>query len=313
MADRSIFTGISGPSTDAGDPASPIIVGHIFQVSQTCWVKSIRWWRGATSIGGVQKGRIFAVGTETVVPGTAIDFPAPSGTGWQVAILAAPVQLTANTSYKVAVHFTDNYTATGGYWASGAGVGGLVDGPLTAPDAGGVPLGLGLIPQGSFAVTSNPDLFPAGYFNGGNYWVDVILTDVDPGSAHTGTGTAPLTLAASGTGAKRATGTGTAAIALGSTRAGAKAASGVAVAALSLAATGAGTHRGVSTAVASLMLATTRSGKHIGVGTGTAALVLAASGVQPGQDLILSIGPAAVRWTVGPTAVRWTIGRAGAT
>lgn len=180
MTDRSIFTGVSGPSSDAGDPASPIILGHIFQVSSTHWVTAIRFWRGATSINGVQKGRIFAVGSQAIVSGTAVNFPALSGTGWQVATLSTPVQLTANTSYKVCVHFTDNYSATGGYWASGAGVGGRTDGPLTAPDAGGTPLGLGNIKQGSFAVTSNPDTYPDSYFNGGNYWVDLVATDVDP-------------------------------------------------------------------------------------------------------------------------------------
>jgi hypothetical protein len=177
VPDYSIFTGVTGPSSDAGDP--------VFQVSVTCWVKSIRFWRGATSINGVQKGRIFTVGGEAIVPGTAVDFPALSGTGWQVATLAAPVQLLANTSYKVCVHFTDNYSATGGYWASGAGVGGRTDGPLTAPDAGGTPLGLGNTKQGSFAVTANPDTYPDNYFNGGNYWIDVLVADVDPGAAQT--------------------------------------------------------------------------------------------------------------------------------
>jgi hypothetical protein len=185
VTDRSIFTGVSGPSSDAGDPASPIILGHIFQVALTCWVKAIRFWRGTTAINGVQKGRIFAVGTQSIVSGTAVDFPALSGTGWQVATLPAPVQLTANTSYKACVHFTDNYSATGGYWATGPGVGGRTDGPLTAPDAGGAPLGLGPVKQGSFAVTSNPDTYPDSYFNGGNYWVDLIAADVDPNAGQT--------------------------------------------------------------------------------------------------------------------------------
>lgn len=184
MTDHSIFTG-SGPGSDAGDPASPIILGHLFEVAATGWVKAIRWWRAATSIGGVQKGRVFAVGSETIVSGTAVDFPAPSGTGWQVATLPTPVQLTANTPYKVCVHFTDNYSATGGYWAAGAGVGGITDGFLTAPDAGGNPLGLGGIQQGSFTVTSDPDTYPSHYFNGGNYWVDLVVTDVDPNAGQT--------------------------------------------------------------------------------------------------------------------------------
>lgn len=180
MTDRSIFTGVSGPGTDGGDPGSPIQLGHFFQLSGTGWVKAIRYWRANTNINGVQKGRVWQASGQSIVSGTVIDFPAPSGTGWQVATLPSPVQLAAGTLYKVTVHFTDNYSATGGYWASGAGVGGRTDGILTAPDAGGTPLGIGSVKQGSFAVTSNPDTYPDSYFNGGNYWVDLVVSDTAP-------------------------------------------------------------------------------------------------------------------------------------
>lgn len=184
MTDYTIFTG-NGPNTDAGDPGAPVNLGLIFQSSVTVWAKAIRFYRGATTITGTPKGRIFAVAGQTVVSGTAVDFPALSGVGWQVASLPTPVQLTANTSYKVAVAFDDNYTATVGYWSTGAGVGGVTNGPLTAPDAGGVPLGLGPIQQGSYRYTSDPDLYPNSYIGGGQYWVDLLVTDVDPNAAQT--------------------------------------------------------------------------------------------------------------------------------
>jgi uncharacterized protein DUF4082 len=309
VADFSIFTGVSGPGTDGGDPAADVNLGHIFQVSSICWAKAIRFWRGATSINGTQKGRIFTVASETVLAGTEVDFPALSGTGWQVATLATPVQLAANTSYKIAVHFTDNYSATGGYWSTGAGVGGRTDGPLTAPDAGGTPLGLGGIQQGSFRYTSDPDAYPNGYFGGGNYWVDVVVTDVDPGSSHTGTGTAPLTLAASGAGSKRAAGTGTAALTVAATRVGAKVGAGTATAAVGLAASGVGVHCGLAAANAPLALAATRTGIHHGSGTGTAALTIMAHGAAAGRDITLTTGPLATGWTVGALASGWSTGQ----
>jgi hypothetical protein len=333
VADYSIFTGVSGPGSDAGDPGADINLGHIFQVSTTCWVTAIRFWRGATSINGTQKGRIFTVATQTVLTGTAVDFPALSGTGWQTATLSTPVQLTANTSYKVVVHFTDNYSATGGYWSTGAGVGGRTDGPLTAPDAGGIPLGIGSIKQGSYGYTADPNAYPDSYFGGGNYWVDLVVTDVDPGSTPTGTGTAPVTLAATGIGNKQATGTGTAAMALDTNRTGAKAATGSAIAGLTIAATGAGSHRGVGavtapvaltaagvgvhagagSSAAVLTLNSSSTGVHRGVGTGTAPLILSASGVPPGRDLRLSIGRAGALWSIGHVEALWDAGEAGAT
>ena len=288
MTDFRIWPATNGPNADAGDPAAPVSLGLIVQVSSTCWAKAIYFYRGATSITGPVKGRIFEVAGQTVVSGTAVDFTL-SGTGWQTATLPTAIQLTANTSYKVTIHSDDNYTATGGYWATGAGVGGITNGPLTAPDAGGTPLGLGGIKQGSFGYNSNPDVYPDSYFGGGNYWVDLLVTDTDP--AHTGTGTAALTLAASGTGAKRATSTGTAALTLSATRVGAKAGTGAASAGLGLAASSTGQHRGVGAVSAPLTLSTTQTGTHRGVNTGTAPITVAAAGVGGKQATAAGSAP----------------------
>lgn len=312
MTDYRVWPATNGPNADAGDPASPINLGLIFQVSSTCWAKAIHFYRGALSVNGPVKGRIFLVNTQAVVSGTAVDFVL-SGTGWQTANLVSPVQLTANTSYKVAIHSDDNYSGTGGYWATGAGVGGITNGPLTAPDAGGAPLGLGPIQQGSFRVTSDPDLYPNSYFNGGNYWVDVTVTDVDPGGTHTGTGTAPITLAATGSGTKRATGNGSAAVAFAASGVGAKVATGSGTATINLSTTRTGVHVGIGTGTAPLQLAATRAGVHRGTGTGTALLTLAAHGSGAERDLQLTVGPAAALWSVGDASSVWEVGEAGAT
>lgn len=183
MADFRFWPATNGPASAVAD--DPVNLGHIFQVTQTCWAKAILFYRGTTAITGTPKGRIFLVSGGTVVSGAAVDFPALSGTGWQTATLATPVQLTANTSYKVAVNFPAGYTASGNFWNVGAGVGGISNGPLVAPDAGGAPLGIGSIQQGSYHYSSDPDVYPDTYFQGGNYWVDVLVTDTDPAAAQT--------------------------------------------------------------------------------------------------------------------------------
>lgn len=186
MTDFNIWPATNGPNTDSGD-ASDISRGVIFRLSATGWLKAIRFYRGTTNVGlpsvpggGVVRGRIYTVADGLPVSGTDVTFTL-SGTGWQSAALAIPVQLNANVSYK-AVVLTGNYTATGGYFASGAGVGGIVQGIITAPDAGGNPSGIGSIQQGSFKQPTSGIEYPNQYFNGGNYWVDVTIADVDPGS-----------------------------------------------------------------------------------------------------------------------------------
>lgn len=328
MTDYRVWPATNGPNTDAGDPAAPVNLGMMFQVSSTCWAKAIHFYRGALTIGGPVKGRIFLVSSETVVSGTAVDFVL-SGTGWQTATLPMAVQLTAGTSYKVAIHSDDNYTGSGHYWDVGAGVGGITNGPLTAPDAGGAPLGIGGIQQDSFRYSSNPDDYPNSYFGGGNYWVDVTVTDTDPGSSHTGTGTAELTLSASGLGGKAATGTGSAAVALAASGTGRKVATGTGSAGLSLAASGVGVHRGIgsatapldvgaggsgvhvgaATATAPLTLAASSMGVHRGVGAGTALLTLAAHGATAGRDIDVTYGWLTSGWAIGDVTTGWTTGQ----
>lgn len=195
MADYTLLGSLTGPGSNDGD-ATQINLAMLFKVTSTCWVKALRFWRADTGIGGTPSGQLYTYVDEssgTAVTGTDATFTL-SGTGWQQANLAAPVQLTSGQLYKVVVNFPSFYSATGGYFATGAGVGGIVSGPLTAPDAGGTPLGIGSVKQGTFA-TGGALAYPTSYFNGGNYWVDALVTDVDPSST-------PLTVTDTATGAR---------------------------------------------------------------------------------------------------------------
>jgi Domain of unknown function (DUF4082) len=184
VTDWSIWPATNGPNTDAGD-SSDISRGVIFRLSSPGWLKAIRFYRGTTNVGawtgGAPIGRLYTLVDGLPVSATDVTFTPGVLTGWIQADLPVPKPLAANVSYKAAV-ITGNYTATGGYFASGAGVGGIVNGILTCPDAGGNPSGIGPIQQMSFKQPTTGLEFPNQYFNGGNYWVDVVVADTDPGT-----------------------------------------------------------------------------------------------------------------------------------
>jgi hypothetical protein len=197
MTDYSIWPATNGPAADGNDP-SDISRGVIFRLSAPGWLKKIRFYRGTLDVTnpttGAAEGRVYTVAGEAPVAGTDVEFTL-SGTGWQDADVVPAVPLAANTTYKAAV-LTGDYTPTGGYFSTGPGVGGIVSGIITAPDAAGVPSGIGSIQQGSFKQPTVGLEYPTQYFNGGNYWVDVVIADEDPGlDVRDVTGTATISTA----------------------------------------------------------------------------------------------------------------------
>src|SRR5215813_3360809 len=101
MADYTLLGGLSGPGANAGDPTQ-INLGLLFKVTSQCWVEALRFWRADTGISGAPFGRLYTYADEdngVAVEGTDATFSL-SGTGWQQADLAAPVELTINQLYK---------------------------------------------------------------------------------------------------------------------------------------------------------------------------------------------------------------------
>ncbi|SES21141.1 DUF4082 domain-containing protein [Lentzea albida] len=172
MADYSIWPASDGPLVSFDD-GIPLNVGTEFLVSTTAWVTHLRWWRGTIDVSpdNLRLYRVDSSSTGTVL--AEVIAPAASGTGWQVSAIT-PVQIAAGIRYKTVVHVPGHYTATGGYWNGGPGAGGVVNGILTAPNTANANGG----GQGTFKT--GPPAFPDGSFNGGNYWADVVVTDVDP-------------------------------------------------------------------------------------------------------------------------------------
>lgn len=173
MTDYSIWPATDGPFSSFDDGVA-LNVGTEFFVSTTAWVTHLRWWRGTTSVNAdnLRLYRVDSSSSGTVL--AEVTSPSASGTGWQSSAIT-PVQLTTGVRYKVVAHMPTQYVASGGYWTTGGpGESGIVQGILTAPNTGSADGG----GQGTFKTGAVA--YPDGSFNGGNYWVDIVLTDVDP-------------------------------------------------------------------------------------------------------------------------------------
>jgi hypothetical protein len=153
--------------------------GTEFLLRESCALNNI-WYYSPPSVSSALPTMcaIWDVQSQQVVSGTQNNSPSWSGaagSGW-VACSYSGVTLPAG-DYKVSV-FTpggsDNfYQETEDYWGAGAGAGGIVSGPLTAPGTteASAP-GQITFHHGSFAY---PDTYDS-QFDGQNRWVDVEVT-----------------------------------------------------------------------------------------------------------------------------------------
>ncbi|MFJ5984311.1 DUF4082 domain-containing protein [Lentzea sp. NPDC092896] len=202
MTNYSIWPATDGPFSSSAD--DPVNLGIQFSVDSQAWIVGLRYFRGATDVNPDEL-RLWRADSPSVGTSLAAVTPPAAGTlGWQTVLLAEPVELTPSQIYKTVGHFPDHYVASAGYWTSGDGAAGITNGILTAQNNDGSLGGQGTFKYGASA-------YPDGTFNGGNYWVDVVVTDVDPsgGSEVTGTGVALLgALAAAASGVRSVSGAG---------------------------------------------------------------------------------------------------------
>jgi methionine-rich copper-binding protein CopC len=183
----SLWPATATPAVAADPDASPIEIGVKFRAAQAGFVNGIRFYKG-TGNAGTHVGSLWSeAGTKL---GSAT-FTSESATGWQQVLFAAPVAVSANTTY-VASYFAPSgrYAATDGYFATARANGPLTALQDTAAGANGV---YKLAPSG----------FPTQGFSSSNYWVDVVftpgsgagdttkpsLTDRQPADGATGVGT----------------------------------------------------------------------------------------------------------------------------
>lgn len=194
MTDYTLFSqGITG--TLASDPTA-YTLGVQFTVSVSGTLHGIWFYSPATVAVLPQTIALYQVtgtGTGTLVTSQAASWltapggsSASAGSGWCFAAFSSPPSISASTNYKACVLQNTNanwYSTIANYWSSGAGSGGISNGPLSAPNNAGAD-------QGQDTFTQSATLsYPATSFNATNYLIDPQVT-IAAGIA----GTAPLRL-----------------------------------------------------------------------------------------------------------------------
>jgi hypothetical protein len=134
--------------------ASPVEVGTAFTTDVAGTVTGIRFYKATTNTG-THVGHLW---TSDGVLLASVTFTAESASGWQSALLSAPVTLTPDTRYVVSYYAPNgNYSSTSSFFGSD-----YVSIPLTAPRSGN---GLYLYGTGGG--------MPVYSWNNSNYFVDV--------------------------------------------------------------------------------------------------------------------------------------------
>lgn len=291
MTTYRVWPATNGPDTSGSD-GTPINLGLEWYVTTTAWSTHARWYRGTVNVqpDNIRLYRIDTPGVYTVV--AEITSPTWTGTGWQEPAWPAPVALSPLQPYEVVVHYPDHYTATGGYWATGGpGAGGITNGILVAPDTVQASTGS----QGAYGYGS--PAFPTGTFNGGNYWVDVVVTDTDPTSG------GAVDLEGSARAASDATGTLTVSRAFTGTTPDSDGAGGDLGAMRDVT----GIAAGATTATATATVARALTGS--AAASSSAAAFLTVTGHQDPPDEVFSLGTLITGWSLGTVSTGWSTGR----
>ncbi|MDQ3578365.1 MAG: DUF4082 domain-containing protein, partial [Actinomycetota bacterium] len=124
-------------------------------------VTGLRFYKAATNTG-IHVGSLWSPGGGRLATGT---FTGEAASGWQTLTFAQPVQIRSGQPYVVSYSAPKGRYSVDPAYFNGKGAG-IV--PLTAPATGSVYGGNGVYRYGAG--------FPDSTFNGGNYWVDAIVT-----------------------------------------------------------------------------------------------------------------------------------------
>jgi hypothetical protein len=163
----SIFTGLTPQTIDGGDGGA-YELGVKFRSDGDGFISGVRFYKAALNTG-THTGRLWVPsglgggGTQLA----AATFTNETASGWQQVNFAAPVPVTANTTYVAS--YTDpsgHFSVTRPYFASGT----RDSGTLHA-------LADGL--AGGNGLYGTPGTFPSGSYDSSNYWVDVVYNATD--------------------------------------------------------------------------------------------------------------------------------------
>ena len=158
----SIWATTAAPVNPAEADTAAVEVGTKFRSDSSGFVTGVRFYKGSGNTG-THVGHLWSTAGANL--GT-VTFTGESATGWQQASFAAPVAISANTTYIVSY-----YAPVGRYAADAGGFAtqGVDNAPLHAL-ANGVDGANGVYRYGSGGG------FPANTYQSTNYWVDVVFT-----------------------------------------------------------------------------------------------------------------------------------------
>ena len=196
MTTYTLFSQAATGSSLTADPTA-YTMGVQFSVGVSGATLTGIWFYSASGAGVLpQTIGLYAVSGASLVHSESASWSGAAGSGWVRAAFSSPPSLTASTSYKAAVAQNTSanwYSTTASYWSSGAGSGGITNGPLTGVNnAGG--------DGGQDTFTTSVPAYPASSFNASNYWVDPEVTTTSSGT----NGTVPAHLVAARRGPARA-------------------------------------------------------------------------------------------------------------
>ncbi|MDR2876769.1 MAG: DUF4082 domain-containing protein, partial [Chromatiales bacterium] len=155
-----------------------IELGMKFRTTEDGNITAIRFYKSSENTG-THTGTLWSASGTSL--GT-VTFTGETASGWQEAALATPVAVTADTVYVVSYHTaTGFYSSTSGYFTAT----GVDNGSLHALKDGEDGEANGVFLYG-------PSGFPNQFFQGGNYWVDVVFDSGVDTTAPTVTGRVPV-------------------------------------------------------------------------------------------------------------------------
>lgn len=179
MTDYDPFGALNGPANATADD-SPYTMGLEFDVSDPVWLVAIEFWQaaGGSPSDAIRQALLFEVIDDA--SGNPVDlgdndFEVPVQ-GWNTFTPAIAPLLDPAEVYRACVfHPEGRYSAEANFFSSGAGADPIIEGPLRIMDADLATGG----DQCSFIQNATPQ-FPTTAFNSTFYWINIIVTDIDP-------------------------------------------------------------------------------------------------------------------------------------
>jgi hypothetical protein len=162
----SIWNSATVPGTIQDPDTGSVELGVKFRSDVAGSITGIRFYKGPNNTGT----HVGALWTRAGTQLATVTFANETASGWQQALFATPVSISANTTYVVSYHApVGRYSADGNFFATAG-----VDSPPLHALANGVDGGNGVYAYGATTI------FPSNTYNTENYWVDVVFVPSGP-------------------------------------------------------------------------------------------------------------------------------------